>query len=110
MTTGQLRKAVTERFDYAAGIASGGCIDIDMLWERRGHFLAIENKRPGESFGKGQLIALRALAAQGNWTVWVARGNPPNQIVSAGALDGEQFTMDVTALRAQIQRWWDAHK
>lgn len=55
-----------ERFDYADGICSGGCTDVDMLWERNGHFLAIENKRPGERMKLGQLRTLRALASQPN--------------------------------------------
>lgn len=105
----QLNQSQAERFDYAQGIASGGCSDIDMYWERGGHFLFIENKRPGESFSTGQLIGLRALDKQPNCTVWVVRGNPPDDIHSAGPLDGEQFPLDVDSLRKRIQRWWDEH-
>lgn len=80
-----------------------------MLWERGGHFLGIENKRPDEALSKGQLIALRALAAQPNWTIWVVRGTPPDSIISAGPLDGEQYPLDVNRLRRRIQQWWDEH-
>lgn len=103
----QLRVADCTRFDYASGIASGGCSDIDMLWERNGRFLVIENKRPGEGFSRGQAIALEALAAQPNWSVWVVRGDPPDSIISAGVFGGEQHPMDVSQLRRRIQRWWD---
>lgn len=109
MSARQLRTAATERFDYASGIASGGCMDVDMLWERAGHFLAIENKREGERFSRGQQIALAALASQPNWTVWVAHGTPPDTIVSAGPWDGPQHPLTVDQLRRRIQQWWDEH-
>lgn len=107
MTPRQLRQTSTERFDYAAGIASGGCTDVDMLWERNGNFLGIENKLPDERISRGQMIALRALAACPNWTIWVVRGTPPDNIISAGPIDGDQHPMDVNQLRRRIQRWWD---
>ncbi|MHB8742595.1 MAG: hypothetical protein ACYC9L_05655 [Sulfuricaulis sp.] len=106
----QLRAVATERFDYAAGIGSGGCTDVDMLWERGGYFLAIENKHEGEEISRGQLIALRAMASQPNWTVWVVYGTPPDDIVSAGTIDGEQHALNVEQLRRRIQRWWDDHR
>lgn len=106
MTPRQLYNGEPERFDYAAGICSGGCTDLDMVWERRGRFLLIENKQPGETIPKGQLITLRELERQG-WTVWVVTGRPPDDIISAGLLDGPQHPMGVQQLRLRIQRWWD---
>jgi hypothetical protein len=95
------------RFDYAAGLGSGGCCDIDMIWERHGYFLVIENKRPRERIPRGQEIALERLAALPGWTVWIVRGNPPDQIESAGRVGYPQIPMGLADLRAAIQRWWD---
>lgn len=39
-----------------------------------GRFLAVEHKRPNEPMPYGQMRALRALAAQPNWTVLVVWG------------------------------------
>jgi hypothetical protein len=39
-----------------------GASDIDGVIERRGHFLFLEGKRPGESLPKGQWIMLSNLA------------------------------------------------
>jgi hypothetical protein len=105
----QLLNNSPQRFDYAEGVASGGCTDIDMLWERHGHFLAIENKRPGEKISLGQLIALRALAEKPEWTVWVIEGLPPDLITSGGVLDFEPQPTTLEELRNGIQAWWDAH-
>jgi len=36
--------------------------NLDMVYERKGHFLVCEWKRPHENFGGGQWILLQALA------------------------------------------------
>lgn len=104
----QLRKRLTERFDYLAGVGSGGCSDIDAIIEHHGRFLVIENKRPDEEIPLGQLITLRALAALPQFTVWVVRGNPPDDIVSFGPLDAEQVPASVEDVRRAAQAWWDS--
>lgn len=108
----QLVNAQPERFDYCAGIGSGGCVDLDTLIERYGKFLAIENKCPGESISTGQFRTLRALARQEGWTVWIVWGEPPAEISSLRELHptsgmGDEIKLDVHDLRERIQVWWD---
>lgn len=43
--------------------------DIDMIYERNGHFLVAEWKKPDESFGGGQEIMLKSLAKIPQFTV-----------------------------------------
>ena len=83
-------------------------MDIDSIWERHGHFLIIENKRPGEKIRLGALITLRALNALPGFTVWIVRGNPPRDIVAAAPIDGDEIPCDAAWLRAQIEKWWHA--
>lgn len=104
----QLLNPSPVRFDYASGICSGGCTDIDMMWERRGRFLVIENKQPGEEISLGQLITLRALNALEAFQVWVVFGFPPNDVISFGPLDGGQYPVGIDELRHHIQAWWDS--
>lgn len=108
--SGQLRNTSPERFDYAKGICSGGGSDIDLIIERRGHFLVVENKRPGEAISRGQMIMLRSLNELPQFTVIIVRGEPPDQIISAGPLDGEQYPMNVQQFRNWMQRWWNRHE
>lgn len=49
--------------------------NLDMVYERRGHFLVCEWKRPGEEFGGGQRILLLALAKTPRFTVLIVTGN-----------------------------------
>lgn len=105
----QLRYSTTERFDYLSGVGSGGCSDLDVLMERHGHFIIIENKRPDEELKGGQLYALRRLAAEPNKTVLVVRGTPPDDIISVGPLDGDQRPANATIVREMVQEWWDSH-
>lgn len=105
--------AQPERFDYCSGIGSGGCTDLDVLIERHAKFLAIENKRPGESISAGQMKTLRQLSRQEKWTVWLVFGQPPDEIYSMRVVHpeigvGEHVELDVTGLRSRIQDWWDA--
>ncbi len=49
--------------------------NLDMVYERRGHFLVCEWKRPHENFGGGQWILLRALANTPKFSVLIVTGN-----------------------------------
>lgn len=53
--------------------------DIDMVYERNGHFLFAEWKRPGEQYGRGQHIMLRALAQMPNIMVICVNGYSDNR-------------------------------
>lgn len=48
--------------------------DIDMVIERRGHFLVAEWKREGETFSTGQRLMLEALSRVNNFTVLLVNG------------------------------------
>lgn len=105
----QLANLAPVRFDYLDGIGSGGCTDIDVMIERHGYFLVVENKHPDEEIPLGQLITLRALAALPQFTVFVVRGFPPDTILSYGILDSVQVGVDRDGFREYVQAWWDAH-
>jgi hypothetical protein len=49
--------------------------DIDMVLERKGHFLFGEWKRPGENISEGQRIMLRALHKVPKVTVLIIEGD-----------------------------------
>ena len=48
--------------------------DIDMVIERRGHFLVAEWKREGETFSTGQRLMLEALSRVNEFTVLLVNG------------------------------------
>ena len=52
--------------------------NIDMVFERRGHFLVGEWKRKDEEISLGQKILLKALANQNKFTVLVINGYSDN--------------------------------
>ena len=61
-------------FGWVAEAGVTGASDVDLMLERRGHFLFLEGKPregPQISVALGQFIALRALAGQPNTTVWI---------------------------------------
>lgn len=96
------------KFDYLAGIGSGGCSDIDMIVHKNGRFLVIENKSLRDTFSGGQHITLEALAARDEFDIWVAIGKPPETMQSLGKLGGEQRPADVSQVRRAVQNWWDS--
>jgi len=52
--------------------------DIDFVIERKGHFLAAEWKREGETFSVGQRLMLEALSKKSDWTVLLVNGVSTN--------------------------------
>ena len=52
--------------------------NLDMVLERKGHFLFGEWKRDGEKISKGQEILLKALSGLPNATVLVINGDTDN--------------------------------
>jgi len=87
-----------------------GVSDLDGVIERRGHFLILETKRPGEQLPVGQLIMLKALAALPNFLVLVVSGDIDSGVIS------EYYKMEAhglgprrsgKALPAKIARWFD---
>lgn len=55
----------------------GSCLpsNVDMMMERKGHFLVGEWKRPNERIIKGQEILLKALAKRHKFTVLIISGD-----------------------------------
>lgn len=54
--------------------------NLDMVLERKGHFLFGEWKRDGEKISKGQEILLKALSRLPNATVLVINGDTDNRM------------------------------
>ena len=84
----QLRRNGIVRFDYLGWFVPGvSPTDIDYAIERRGRFLFIENKRPGQEIPRGQAILFDALQRLPGAAVLIVEGNPVDDIHRA--------------------RWWD---
>jgi len=87
-----------------------GVSDIDGVIERRGHFMVLETKRPGEKIPTGQLIMLKALAALPKFHVLVITGN-----IDTGAISGYQAVTEDglgpkragDLLPKKIAQWFD---
>lgn len=86
-----------------------GVSDLDGIIERRGRFLVVETKNPGELVPLGQLIMLRALAKQPSFTVLVATGDAETGAVSHYSVvtpDGLTATRPGEALVGRIRAWF----
>jgi hypothetical protein len=83
--------------------------DIDAIWERHGHFLLFEVKRPDEALPAGQLLLLRALSAFGVTEVYLVRGerNDPQTVqkITPGGL-GELQYASKDGIRAIVAAWF----
>ena len=55
--------------------------NVDGMLERKGKFLILEWKRPGEKVSVGQKIMLQALAAKSDFMVIIIYGNTDNETV-----------------------------
>ena len=58
--------------------------NIDMICERRGHFLIGEWKKPNENMATGQQLLLKAFAQVPKFTVLVIIGNTDNEQTEVG--------------------------
>ena len=87
-----------------------GASDIDGVIERRGHFLFLEGKRPGERLPLGQLIMLKALAGLNDKvTVLVINGNrDTGEVESYNVVtpSGLQPPKSGAEFNRAIKRWW----
>ena len=61
----------------------GNCLpsNVDMMMERKGHFLVGEWKRPNERISKGQEILLKALAKRQKFTVIIVSGDTEVEMI-----------------------------
>jgi hypothetical protein len=89
--------------------------NIDGVYERRGRFLVLEFKRPGEQFGIGQEILLKALAAVETFQVWIVTGTfkpgslsfeRAERLLPTGLKQIVAESLDV--LKLKINAWHDA--
>jgi len=102
----QLRQQHVERFDFLGGLPGGiAPTNIDALIERRGHFLAIECKRPQERMPRGQARAFGALAGLETFHVMLVIGQPPATIESFGYWGCEQHAASVHTVRDEVRGW-----
>jgi hypothetical protein len=86
--------------------------NLDMVYERRGHFLLCEWKREGESVSRGQEILLCALAAQPSFIVLLVTGDTDDgmRVSSVAQLSADGSIRpkgtDVDDLKSLISRWY----
>jgi hypothetical protein len=88
--------------------------NVDGVYERFGHFLFLEFKRPGEQISQGQWILLKALAAMPQAQVWIITGNfEPGEIYfeSAEVLSPNGMRQEIAGslevLKMRINTWHD---
>ena len=84
--------------------------DIDGIVERRGHFLWIECKRPGEIITKGQEIMHSALTKNGSFTVLILWGEVDSPIkykcISEKGNIKEESGIGTDYIKQLIKRWF----
>lgn len=88
--------------------------NIDGVYERRGKFLFLEFKKPGEKISLGQEILLKALAANQAMQVWIVTGHfkpekiefhRAEQLLPNGMMQIVAESME--ALKFKINTWHD---
>jgi len=92
-------------------------VDLDGIMERRGKFLAIEIKQPGERESRGQQIMLENLARVKEFTVIVvevtgAKANTGATLCEAAkwkrvGIDKEFVPTTTTEVREFMKKWWE---
>jgi len=84
--------------------------DIDGFVERRGHYLVLETKLPGNNIPQGQRLTFDAMAKDGNHTIIVIWGKPgiPEKI-KVITWTGEVVIKpaDIDTLRDLVGRWFN---
>lgn len=105
----QLRQNNDGRWDFLCDVLPGGInpTDIDLMYERRGHFLVLEGKRSGSTIRMGQRRCLDALAAL-RPRVYVIHfyGTPPDQVDAFGVWPLPATPATTDDLIARIQQWF----
>ena len=106
--TRQLRSNLDNRWDFLCGVLPGGInpTDIDLMYERRGHFLILEGKHTGARIHKGQKICLDALAAVPGVFVIHFYGTPPDQVEAFGVWPRPAHPGTTDDLIQLIKRWF----
>lgn len=96
------------RWDFLKGCLPNGInpTDIDLVFERRGHFLCLEGKREGQSFPIGQRRFYDALHSPPKFIVVCFYGNPPDAVVAFAVWGKSPAPGTADELRALVQRWY----
>jgi len=107
----QLRENNDNRWDFLKGTLPHGInpTDIDLVYERRGHFLVLEGKRlsmMGVPFSVGQRRFYDALNSLPNFTVVHFYGQPPVDVTAFARWGHEPHPATTDELREQVRRWY----
>lgn len=107
-TRRQLRQNNDNRWDFLAGALPHGICptDIDLMFERRGHFLILEGKRAGAQFTTGQRRFYDALHQPPRYIVVHFYGTPPDEVTSFGRWGAPAKPADTEALIFAVQQWF----
>jgi hypothetical protein len=83
--------------------------DVDGIVERRGHFLWIETKFPGEKVEEGQRIMHDAALATGRFSVMVVWGEPNAPVrysLRGPNVDEDRFVIGESEIVGLVRRWF----
>lgn len=104
----QLRENNDNRWDFLSGALPHGICptDIDLMYERRGHFLVLEGKREGANFKAGQRRFYDALHQPPRVIVVHFYGMPPDHVTSFGRWGKPARPASTGDLIAAVQQWF----
>lgn len=105
----QLRQNNDGRWDFLSGVLPNHInpTDVDLSYERRGHFLFLEGKRSGAFIKTGQRRYLNALAELPNVHVIHFYGTPPDQVEAYGIWPKPAKPATTDDLISSIKRWFE---
>jgi hypothetical protein len=105
----QLRQNNDSRWDFLAGVLPNGInpTDIDLMYERRGHFLVLEGKREGAPFSIGQRRFYNAFHQPPRVIVVHFYGTPPTTVTSFGVWGAPAKPCNTEGLIAHVRTWFE---
>lgn len=105
----QLRANKDGRWDFLWGVLPHGInpTDIDLVYERRGHFLVLEGKHEGAGFSTGQRRFYDAVHEPPRIIVVHFYGTPPATVTSFGRWGSPAKPGATEDLIAEIKRWYE---
>ncbi|MHB8867472.1 MAG: hypothetical protein ACYC6T_08195 [Thermoleophilia bacterium] len=105
----QLNSNNDDRWDFLAGVLPHGIAptDIDLVIERKGHFLVLEGKRAGATFKLGQRKFYDALHSPPHVIVVHFYGTPPDQVERFAKWGEAPLPGDTEALIGLVRTWFE---
>lgn len=105
----QLRQNNDDRWDFLSGVLPNRInpTDVDLSYERRGHFLFLEGKRTGASIKTGQRRYLNSLAQLPNVHVIHFYGTPPDRVEAYGIWPEPAEPATTDDLIDRIKKWFE---